>query len=118
MIKIGSKTQTPQKLIKVIKGEKVVWEAYTFKELDIFGFGATTINDGGEYELPLNIPLMIISQDENSTIFNVTKNAKEYILSRYETFMIKSVGAITISKDGMWDIKVKKSSNPVRTYIE
>lgn len=32
--------------------------------------------------------------------------------------MIKSAGTITISKDGVWDITVKKSSNPVRKYIE
>lgn len=117
MIKLGNKDITPKNFVKVTKGEKVVWEANTFKELDIFGFGATTINDGGEYELPLNIPLKITTQQQFFRA-EVTKNAKKYILEKNETFMIKSAGTITISKDGVWDITVKKSSNPVRRYIE
>lgn len=117
MIKLGNKDITPQNFIKVTKGDEVVWESNAFKEVDIFGFGATTINDGGEYELPLNIPLEIISREQFFR-FEVTKNAKKYVLMKNAIFMIKSAGAITISKDGVWDIKVKKSSNPVTVYIE
>lgn len=117
MIKLGNKDITPQNFIKVTKGDEVVWEANTFKELDIFGFGATTINDGGEYEVPLNIPLKAETATVNQT-FQVTKGDKKYVLRANEIFMIKSAGAITISRDGVWDIKVKKSSNPVRLYIE
>lgn len=117
MIKLGSKNIIPQNFIKVTKGDEVVWESNMFKEVDIIGFGTTTINDGGEYELPLNIPLKIIAQEQFFRC-EVTKNAKTYILENNETFMIKSAGAFTISKDGIWDIKVKKSSNPVRLHIE
>lgn len=117
MIKLGNKDIAPQNFIKVTKGDEVVWESNTFKEVDIYGFGATTINDGGEYELPLNIPLKAETSTVNQS-FQVTKGDKKYVLFANEIFMIKSTGAITISRDGVWDIKVKKSSNPVRVYIE
>lgn len=117
MIKLGSKNIIPQNFIKVTKGDEVVWESNMFKEIDIYGFGATTINDGGEYEVPLNIPL----KAETATInqrFIVTKGDKKYVLEANAIFMIKSAGAITISRDGVWDIKIKKSQSPVWVYIE
>lgn len=117
MIKLGSKNIIPQNFIKVTKGDEVVWESNSFKEIDIYGFGATTINDGGEYEVPLNIPLKAETATVNQN-FTVTKGDKKYVLQANEIFMIKSAGAITISRDGIWDIKVKKSSSPVSLYIE
>lgn len=117
MIKLGSKNIIPQNFIKVTKGDEVVWESNTFKEIDIYGFGATTINDGGEYELPLNIPLKAETATVNQS-FTVIKGDKKYVLYANEIFMIKSAGAFTISRDGVWDIKIKKSSNSVSIYIE
>lgn len=117
MIKLGSKNIIPQNFIKVTKGDEVVWESNMFKEIDIYGFGATTINDGGEYEVPLNIPLKAETATVNQS-FTVMKGDKKYVLYANEIFMIKSAGAITISRDGVWDIKIKKSQSPVRVYIE
>lgn len=114
MIKLENKEIVPKEYKKVMKGIDIVWE--NFKNLSISGYDTITINDGGEYNLPLNTPLEILSNYYNYK-FDFEKDGKKGKITWGVTFEITSKGAFTLYQEGIWDINIVKSSKKPTAFI-
>ncbi len=114
MIKLRNTNIVPKGYKKVMKGDYLVWEENSFNGLSIVGYETVTINDGGEYNVPLNVPLEILSNYYNYR-FDLKKDGKTKFIFRGDVFSITSKGAFTLYQQGMWDINIVKSSkNPTK----
>lgn len=116
MIKIGNKDSVPNGYKKVMRGSSLVWEENPFNGLSIVGYETVTINDGGEYSLPLNVPLEIMS-NYFAYRFILEKGGKTKVILRGTVFTITSKGAFTLYQEGMWDINIVKSSKEPNAFI-
>lgn len=101
-------------VIKVVKGIDLVWE--NFKNLKINGYDTITINDDGEYNLPLNTPLEILSNYYNYE-FSLEKDGKKEKIKWGVVFEITSKGAFTLYQEGIWNINIIKSSKEPTVFI-
>lgn len=122
MIKIGTtgidKVNYKGNISKVLKSTDLIWEKVTFKDLNIIGFGEVTINDGGEYQLPLNVPLVCITSTPTlySLEITVLENSKQFI-DIDTPFIIKTNKPFKIKRDGIWDVTFKQSNEAPKKVI-
>lgn len=116
MIKLGNNDIVPKGYKKVMRGSSLVWEENSFNGLSIVGYETVTINDGGEYSLPLDVPLEIMS-NYFAYRFNLEKDGKTKVILRGTVFTITSKGAFTLYQKGMWDINIVKSSKKPTVFI-
>lgn len=103
---------------KVYLGTDLIWEKVKFEGLYINGFGEVAINDGREYELPLNIPMKFIPNTAQLNVIYIISKGKEYRLFRGSTtFEIRSKGPFKMLGENFWDIKVVKSDETPTVII-
>lgn len=114
MIKLGNKDIVPKGLYKVMRGSSLVWEK--FRNLRINGYDTITINDDGDYNLPLNTPLEILSNYYNYE-FVLEKDGKKEKIKWGVVFEITSKGGFTLYQEGMWSINIIKSSKEPTVFI-
>lgn len=122
MIKIGTtninKVNYQGTISKALKGTDLIWEKITFKGLDISGFGEVTINDGGLYQLPLNVPMKFTHNAAGVNVIYVISGDQEYRLFRdTTTFEIKSEKPFKLLGENSWDIKIIQSNEQPTVII-
>lgn len=103
---------------KVYLGTDLIWEKVTFKDLNIIGFGEVTVNDGGEYQLPINVPLIFITSTPTLYSLKITGLEKSnQFINKNQPFIIKTNKPFKIKRDGIWDVTFKQSNEAPKKVI-